>query len=160
MKCEKCDKEAVFHYQSNINGEKNEYHLCTDCAKAAGLAEMLEFRPTVMMNSFLSQPFGGLMRNFFREPFGAFDALANGYFGRSPFAPVLSAPSVNISIGKPEEATETEKAKTDNIPIDAGSELKAKRELHALRHQLKEAIRTEEFEKAAELRDKIHELEK
>lgn len=160
MKCEKCDKEAVFHYQSNINGEKTEYHLCADCAKAEGLGEMLEFRPRVLMDSFFSQPFGGLMNSFFREPFGSFDALADGFFGRSLFAPTLSAPSVNISVGKPEEVTETEKAKTDNITSDAGSEFKAKRELHALRHQLREAIRTEEFEKAAELRDKIRELEK
>lgn len=157
MKCEKCNNEAVFHYQSNINGQKAEYHLCADCAKAEGLGEMLEFRPRSMFGSFFREPFGGLMESFFSEPFGA---LTDGFFGRSLFTPTLEAPNVNISVGEPEKTTETETAKSDNIPEDAGAEFRAKRELHALKHQLREAVRTEEFEKAAELRDKIRELEK
>lgn len=157
MKCEKCDNEAVFHYQSTINGEKTEYHLCADCAKNAGFGEMLGFRPRSMFDAFFREPFGGFMNSFFSEPFGS---LADGFFGKSPFAATLTAPSVKIAVGEPEKATESEESKTDNIPEDAGEEFRAKRELHALKHQLKSAIKAEEFEKAAELRDKIRELEK
>jgi len=160
MKCEKCNNEAVFHYQSNINGQKSEYHLCADCAKAEGLGEMLEFRPRSMFGSFFSEPFGGLMNSFFSDSFRSFDQLTDGFFGRRLFAPTLEAPSVNIAVDEPEKATETETVKSDNIPEDAGAEFRSKRELHALKHQLREAVRTEEFEKAAELRDKIRELEK
>lgn len=157
MKCEKCDNEAVFHYQSNINGEKSEYHLCADCAKSAGLGEMLQFRPNAMFDSFFREPFGALMGNFFREPFGS---LTDGFFGKNLFTPTLTAPEVNISVDEGEKATETEQHRTDNIPEDAGEEFRSRRELHALKHQLRAAIHSEEFEKAAELRDKIHELEK
>ena len=157
MKCEKCENEAVLHYQSNINGEKAEYHLCADCAKAEGLGEMLQFRPNSMFDNFFREPFGSLMGSFFREPFAS---LSDGFFGRGLFAPTLTAPSVNISVGEPQKATETDQRKTDNIPEDAGEEFRAKRELHALKHQLHAAIHAEEFEKAAQLRDKIRQLEK
>ena len=161
MKCEKCgNNEAVFHYQSNINGDKSEFHLCADCAKNEGFGEMLDFRPRAMFDNFFREPFGGLMNSFFRDPFGSFDQLTDGFFGRRAFAPTLEAPSVNVSIGEPEKATETEEKVKDNIPMDAGEEFRKKRELFALRHQMKAAVRAEEFEKAAELRDKIRELEK
>lgn len=159
MKCEKCNNEAVFHYQSNINGEKTEYHLCADCAKAAGFGEMIDFRPRSMFENFFREPFG-LMDSFFRDPFGSFGTLTDGFFGRSLLAPTLEAPSVNISVGEPEKATQTEEKQADNIPSDAGEEFRKKRELFALRHQMKVAVRAEDFEKAAELRDKIRELEK
>lgn len=159
MKCDKCDNEAVLHYQSNINGEISEYHLCADCAKKEGFGEMLDFRPNSMFENFFSEPFGGLMSGFGSMPFG-------GFFGRSLLAPVMTIPQVRIMIGDPEKACETENAtestekQRDNIPDDAGEEIRSKRELFGLKHQLRSAIRNEEFEKAAELRDKIHDLEK
>lgn len=157
MKCEKCENEAVFHYQSNINGEKSAYHLCADCAKAEGFGEMLRFRPNSMFDNFFREPFGALIGSFFREPFGS---ITDGFFGRSPYTAILTVPEVNISVGESEKATEIGQRKMDNIPEDAGAEFRAKRDLHVLKHQLRAAIRTEEFEKAAELRDKIRELER
>ena len=143
MKCEKCDKEATFHYQSNINGEKTEAHLCEDCAKAEGLDKMFS-RPRAMMGSFFREPFGGLMSGF--------------------FAPMLGAPAESAAtedrVAETEKTTETEQVRSDNIPEDAGDEIRRKRELLLLREQLWNAVKTEEFEKAAQLRDKIRELEK
>ncbi|PKM72569.1 MAG: hypothetical protein CVU91_09295 [Firmicutes bacterium HGW-Firmicutes-16] len=159
MKCEKCNNEAVFHFQSNINGEKTEYHLCSDCAKSAGFGEMLDFRPRSMFESVFSEPFG-LMDSFFKDPFASFGTLADGFFARRLLTPTLEAPSVNVAVGEPEKATETEAKAKDNIPRDAGEEFRRKRELFALRHQMRTAVRSEEFEKAAGLRDKIRELER
>ncbi len=174
MKCDKCEKEAVLHYQSNVNGERAEYHLCADCANKEGFSDMLSFRPRSMMDSFFSDPFFSrpmsLMDSFFGSPFGS---LSDGFFGRGLLAPTLTMPNVRIRIDQPEtcscgddkscscgEATKTAGEKADNIPEDAGEDIRKKRELHALKHQLKAAIHMEEFEKAAELRDKIRELEK
>jgi len=155
MKCEKCDKEATFHYQSNINGEKTEAHLCEDCAKAEGLDKLFA-RPRAMMGSFFREPFGGFMGGFFREPFGG---LMSSFFAPALFAPAESAITEN-RVAETEKATETEAVRSDNIPEDAGDEIRRKRELLLLREQLWSAVKTEEFEKAAELRDKIRELEK
>ena len=172
MKCEKCENEAVFHYQRAINGEKTEMHLCADCAKAAGFGEMLSFHPRTML-----EPFGSLMGSFFREPFGSltdgflrdpFGSLTDGFF-RDPFgsffgkqleAPKESAPDVSVKIGEAEKSTESPEAGRHNIPEDAGEEFRKKRELFALRHQMHTAVRAEDFEMAAELRDKIRALEK
>lgn len=159
MKCEKCSSEAVFHYQSNINGDKTEYHLCADCAKSAGFSDILEFRPRSMLDSFFRESFG-LMDSFYKDPFGSFGTLSDGFFGKSLLTPTLETPSVNIAVNEPEKATETEEKAKDNIPWDAGAEIRHKRELFALRHQMRTAIRAEEFEKAAGLRDKIRELER
>lgn len=158
MKCSKCDKEAVFHYQSNINGEKSEYHLCADCAKEEGFGEMLEFKPASIFGSFNRDPFGSFFRDFWNEPFGM---LSDGFFGRNMLsAPTMTAPEVNVKVGSEPETANTAEEKTDNIPKDAGGEFRAKRELHVLRSQLRAAVRAEEYEKAAELRDKIRAIEK
>ena len=157
MKCEKCDNEAVFHYQSNINGEKREYHLCSDCAKKEGFNDMLAFRPHPMYGSLWRDPFENLTESFFRD---SFVALADNFFGKELFTPVLASPEIKVAVGETGKSTESGTAHTDNIPMDAGSEIREKRELQALRHQLRAAVIDEEFEKAAELRDKIRGLEK
>jgi len=46
------------------------------------------------------------------------------------------------------------------IPLDAGAEIKNRRELNVLRGEMEAAIKAENFEKAAELRDEIHRKEK
>lgn len=163
MKCDKCENEAMLHYQSEINGEKSEYHLCADCARAEGFGEMLDFKPRSMFDSFFGRSMS-LMDSFFGSPFGM---LSDGFFGSRMFTPTLALPRVMIRVGnegcKGEcdcNTTETAKEKSDNIPEDAGEGVRAKRELVQLKNQLKCAIKDEEFEKAAELRDKIRELEK
>lgn len=163
MKCDKCENEAMLHYTSEVNGEKSEYHLCADCAKAEGFGEMLNFRPRPMFESFFARP-AGMMDGFFANPFSM---LSDGFFGGRLLTPALIMPRVMIKVGEegaPEgakdNATQTAPEKTDNIPEDAGEEIRAKRELIKLRGELKSAVEAEEFEKAAELRDKIKELEK
>lgn len=156
MKCEKCGKEANFHYQSNINGEKTEYHLCSECAQAEGFGNVMSFTPRSMLNSFWSDPFERSMADsFFGRPFGMMNRLMG-----SVMAPVFALPSISVVVGDPQTSTAAESEKTDNIPEDAGEEIRLKRELASLKHQLRAAVNAEEFEKAAELRDKIRELEK
>lgn len=168
MKCEKCGNEAMFHYQSEINGEKSEYHLCADCAKAEGFGELLDFKPRSMFDGFFGEPFFArpmsLMDSFFESPFGL---LSDGFFGSRMLAPTLSLPRVMVKVDEDgckgecsPKSTETAEKMSHNIPRNAGEELQAKRRLHQLKHELKCAIHSEEFEKAAELRDKIRELEK
>lgn len=163
MKCDKCENEAMLHYTSEINGEKSEYHLCSDCAKAEGFGEMLNFRPRSMFDSGAYRSMG-LMDSFFARPFGM---LSDGFFGGRMFTPTLLIPRVMIKVGDEQagetvgrQMTEVAPEKTDNIPEDAGEDIRAKRELIQFRQELKNAIEAEEFEKAAELRDKIREMEK
>lgn len=165
MKCDKCENQAVLHYTSEVNGEKSEFHLCPDCAKAEGFGEMLNFKPGSMFDGFFTRP-AGLMESFFGSPFGM---LSDGFFGGRRMAPALVMPRIMIQVGGEKtaeaeaaqaETTETAEEKTDNIPEDAGEEIRGKMELIKLRQEMKSAVEAEEFEKAAELRDKIRQLEK
>lgn len=157
MKCNKCENNATFHYQSIINGEKTEFHLCPECAEKEGFGEMLNYRPqptaSSFFNSFWDTPSKGFMPGF-RMPF-------ESLFGRG-FMPTMILPQFRLAVEEaPHKATECSECEKDNagIPLDAGEEIRSKRELSSLKHQLESAVKNEEFEKAAELRDKIREME-
>ena len=158
MKCEKCrEKEATFYYSCNLNGEKTEKHLCADCAKAEGFGEVFDYRPMSAFDRVFEEAF----EDFFapsRSLLSAFDPFERPF--RRMMAPVL--PRIGFVIGEPEPA-ETPQPQSEaeaKIPEDAGAEVKSRREIAALKHQLHEAVKAEDFEKAIELRDKLKALEK
>jgi hypothetical protein len=101
---------------------------------------------------------GGLPGSRFESPFSSL-------MGRAPARPAMILPLMFglFPMNGTEPAAETtEKRAEENanaVPQDAGEEFKAKRELSMLRAQLEQAVRAEEFEKAAELRDKIRGME-
>lgn len=155
MKCEKCSKEANFHYSSNINGEKTERHLCTDCAREEGFGGALDYRPVAAFD----RMFDSMFEDFFaprRSLLSAFDMFGSPM--RRMMAPAF--PHINIVIGAPETETQAPSQAEAKIPVDAGEEVKTARELSALKYQLEEAVKAENFEHAIELRDRIRELEK
>lgn len=162
-KCEKCgEKEATFHYSSNFNGEKTERRLCAECAREEGFGPVMDYSPADMFTTAFGSMFGGMFDEFFPRrsnmlsPFDFFGSPMRGIM-----APAL--PRINIVIGQPEQAAQRSEPATEaerSIPDDAGAEVRARRELEALKHRLAEAVREERFEEAIELRDKIRELEK
>lgn len=106
-----------------------------------------------VLTGFFPSPFGSLMGGFLRSSFGSFDALANSFFGHG----LPAAPSAEADTAA--EPVSNEKDRCANIPENAGEALRKKRELCLLRNQLEETIRTQEFEKAAELRDQIRAMD-
>lgn len=158
MKCEKCnEKEATFYYSSNINGEKTERHLCADCAREEGFGGALDYHPM----SLFDDMFDGFLGDFFaphRGLLSAFDSFGSPL--RAMMAPAL--PHINIVIGEPRtQCARAPLSETEQrIPEDAGAEVKTRREIAALKAQLEEAVKAEDFEKAIELRDRLKELEK
>ncbi|MGE4353800.1 MAG: UvrB/UvrC motif-containing protein [Oscillospiraceae bacterium] len=144
MKCEKCnEREANFFYTSNINGKITNMHLCSECAAEEGLLNNDEL-------------FGGFFKDPFemRDPFGMFEDFWNGNF----FAPFGRTLLATPTLERP-EVERLEETEEDKIPADAGAEFKAKRELKALKAQLKKAVAAEDFEKAIKLRDEIRSRE-
>ena len=161
MKCEKCNNaEATFFYSADINGEKTQRHLCAECARAEGYGGALDFdlHPAGMFDSVFEDFFG----DFFapqRALLSAFDGFGDPF--RRMMAPRLTIPRVNIVLGEasPAAVGVGEESET-KIPADAGEEVRRRRELDALRQQLDEAVKAEDFEKAITLRDQIKGLEK
>lgn len=153
MKCTNCGKNnAVSHYRYEINGKVTEAHLCEECARK--LQPEREFAAMSRelfgdMGSFFDTPFmgGGLLRSFL-DPF---EGLLGG-----PLS-LFGAPRIEISFPEAGESTAKPQSATDPL-VDP--ELSRKREINALREEMRAAAESEDYEKAAQLRDKLREMEK
>ncbi|MBB6675009.1 UvrB/UvrC motif-containing protein [Cohnella nanjingensis] len=165
MQCQECGKRpATLHFTKIVNGEKAELHICESCAREKG--ELIPGTPSgFSIHNLLS----GLM-DF--EPSGAAGTKAQthrcemcgmtysqfsklGRFGCSHcykhFAerldPLLKRVHGNtVHVGK--------------VPKRAGGRVKTKREIDRLKREMQGRIEREDFETAAQLRDRIRDLEK
>ena len=153
MKCENCGKnEVTFVYQSNINGQVTEKHLCSECAEKLGYTQRLAAQSQRMMRGLFG---GGLFDDFF-TPVPSLLSRMNRML-EDPFddffadMPALGAPA--------EAGQEPQKSQDTLLEGDEQSELSKARQLNALRMELQKAIAEERFERAAELRDQIRGLE-
>jgi len=160
MKCEKCGKaEATCHYSANINGKLTESHLCPECASQAEWGRGF-FEESDRM---------------FRDMFGGFDDFFGGMrrmipsFGFDRFFGMPSLMPSRGALGLRERPAQTETQAQAAAPVseapqpaetEADPELSKRREINELREQMKAAAEAEEFEKAAEIRDRLRELEK
>lgn len=166
MKCTNCGKNnAMYHYRFELNGETQEAHLCEDRARELQPEREFAARTQDMLGGlfpeglfggglFDRRPARGLLDGFFGgDPFrGFFD----GSF-MSPFA-LLGMPRIEISI--PEAGSRTAERPREAEQAGVDPELAKKRELNALREQMKAAAESEDYEKAAQLRDRLWALEK
>ena len=156
MKCENCGKnEVTFVYQSNINGKVTEKHLCSECAEKLGYTQKLAAHSRSMMQNFFGNSmFGG---GFFDDFFSPVPSLM-GRMLEDPFddffadMPALSAAPVQ------QEQT-NQKQQDDLVGKEDQSRFAYLRQMNALRMEMKKAVHQENFERAAELRDQIHQLE-
>jgi len=152
MKCEKCnEREATFFYSSNYNGRRSERHLCSQCAHEEGFGEML--KPGAMFDSAFDSMFEDFfapIKSFMSLP--AFDMF--GGMGRSIMAPAF--PRLRLVIDEKQEAAPA--PAPAEVQVDESVRLERERE--ALRAQLEEAVKEENYEKAIELRDKLREMGK
>lgn len=168
MKCEKCGKEANFYYKSNINGKVTTMNLCSECAeKMGGENGMTSFDS--MFDSMFDNIFGGSLfggNMFGNSLFGSMlspmrmSPWSSFGFDRSMLMPkihVMIEPMTSVSTENKTGAAETKPETKIDPKIDP--EMSKRRELNMLREQMKNAVEKEEFEKAAQLRDKIRQLD-
>lgn len=166
MKCQRCNKnEANTHITKIINGVKTELYLCHQCAEQSG--EMTDFGLGFdkEFDSFFSGFFGGgqlgesmshslpaqkkcpLCGSVLNE------VMKQGKLGCSEcyktFAEQLLRPLKQIH-GNTRH--------TGKIPARCGGSIKRVAEIESLQSELNRAVMEQNFEKAAELRDKINEL--
>ena len=159
MKCENCGKnEVTFIYQSNINGKVTEKHLCSECAEKLGYTQKIAARNRSMMQSFFG---GSLLGNgFFDDFFSPMPSLMgrSGWLLEDPFddffaeMPALSAAPV-------QQQEEQQKQQKDLVGKEEQSRFAYMRQVNALKLEMKKAVHQENFERAAQLRDQIHQLE-
>lgn len=151
MKCENCGKnEVTFVYQSNINGQVTEKHLCSECAEKLGFTQQVAAHSRRMMQNFFG---GGFLEDFFRpEPFLS---ARRGWMLEDPFEDFFAAmPALGTA-----PAQKTEEQKEDLVNQEEQSRFSYLRHMNSLRMEMKKAVHQENFERAAELRDQIRQLE-
>ncbi|MBF0331328.1 MAG: UvrB/UvrC motif-containing protein [Candidatus Omnitrophica bacterium] len=184
MKCDKCTKKATVHLTEIVDGKVMEMHLCEDCAREqsehmeqqfgladllAGLTDFGKHVPSVQGSTETLQCGAcGLTYEDFRK-FGRF-GCAHCYVA---FKPQLKTLLKKIH----GSSTHLGKAPVHYVPLETGVAAPAAApaataveaavpvvtpqlsEIDVLRAELKAAIKHEDFEQAAILRDKIHALE-
>lgn len=165
MKCQKCGKrEATTHVQKLINGNKQEYYLCADCAHEAGLINFqnMEFgignflsgifgsekkvrggEPEILKGSSTCPTCGMMVEEFLNgSKLGCSDCY-EAFRGRL-VRPLRKIHGACEHVGK--------------MPRRMGGALKVSRQIAALEAELNKAVMEQNFEQAATLRDQIRDL--
>ena len=167
MLCQHCQKnEATTHVKTMINGDYAEYRLCPECAHELGYDSMFPD---------LSADFGGLLGSFLSAALPARsgathcklcgstmnDIKKTGKVGCSECYDTFFSeltPTIRSVHGNTEHIGKRPVIEYETIEDDKPEKQKGE-SLDDLKAQLKKAIEDENFERAAELRDKIKEME-
>lgn len=169
MLCEKCKKnQAVTHIRQNINGNLTEMHLCQECAAEISgkfeneygkLFSDFGFGIDSMLTSIFGQDF--LSENLLSDHTDRCEMCGSSldeirksgnvgckqcyeHFGKELMPLIQRIHGKTVHNGK--------------IPQSAGKEITTKAKITELEKELQALIDSQEFEKAAEIRDKINSL--
>ncbi len=168
MNCEECGKKpATVHITKIENGKKTDTHLCEQCSAFLNIVvpkNNIVINTSFSVNDLLAGLLNsggmlpikvgfvqdvkcdicGLTFSKFRETgrFGCSSCYKT--FGER-LNPLLKKVHGNIT-------------HTGKVPNKAGGRIKTVRVIERLKHELELAVKSEEYEKAAQLRDKIKEL--
>ena len=165
MKCEKCGvADANLLYTETVNGQSRTLHLCSGCAKSLGIA--VEGKP-------FSSLFGGypdLFSDFFglssnqTQKSGKTCTDCGSSFAEIKKSGKVGCPACYAAFG--EELAESIRAihgnatHTGRAPLAKRAAMEKETRLATLKKALRDAIASEDFEKAATLRDEIRAVEK
>ena len=162
MLCQECkQKQASVHMTKIINNHKTELHLCEECARShEDFIQIPSFSVNDLISGFIDM---GHAQLAYEKPASTKCAVCGmdykqfkkigrlgcqecyQYFGNE-LKPVLSRIQGNTQ-------------HTGKVPKRAGTDLIKRRQIGQWKTELKRAIELEAFERAAQLRDKIKELE-
>ena len=164
MNCEKCKKNhATYHLTANENGVMREAHLCEECARQAGVNLKFNFSISDILGSLLDV-----------KP-------APGPSSSPSKASQLKCPECGITYAEFKSkarlgcAHDYEVFRTELIrllekihgstthagktPQTADTQIRMENELIRLKRDLESVVNSEDFEKAAQIRDRIRTLE-
>ncbi|MHC4548488.1 MAG: UvrB/UvrC motif-containing protein [Planctomycetota bacterium] len=157
--CQYCNKrEAKIHFTEIKEGKKTEMHICEQCAHEKNmvlafpslpvLSQIMKGGPAVVRGESEAVPATCPSCGLPYTDFKAKGRLGCPACYRA-FAPVL------VPLLEKVHGTANHHGKT---PERVQGELESRQEIAQLEDELNEAVRTEQYERAAELRDRIREL--
>lgn len=156
MKCDHCENEATVHEVMVRKGEKVEKHLCEQCAQKEGLASQSQQPINALLTKFVvstASGKAGATRSKSCEGCGMSyaDFRQHGLLG-CPACYTAFERELGPLLERAQEGASSHAGKT---PIRAGATLDRHHVVATLRRQLAEALESEHYEKAAELRDAL-----
>lgn len=158
IKCDKCDKPATIHLTDIVDGQKNEVHLCQECAAAEGLTVKSSVPLSQLLEEFV------LQKPSATEPPEPKCDACGMTFSEFRRKGLLGCPNDYDALAEPLEPL-LERAQgalvqhVGKVPAHAGEDRKKQNDILRLRNALREAIAAEQYERAARIRDQIKELE-
>lgn len=158
MNCESCNnQEATVHYTEIEGAEKREIHLCEECyrQKATPVQKVVDFAELLkqLLHGAVKEqgataralcPTCGISLAEFRSS-GRFGCPNDYQVFKEAIVPLL-------------EKIQHGARHVGGVPTRAGVELQRENELIRLRRELERSVQREEYEEAAELRDRIRKL--
>lgn len=164
MLCQRCgEKEATVHLTKIINGKKTEIFLCEDCAEETGQLSLSTGDPfsfhnllADILNSGLESSVKESKKSLKCDQCGmAYEEFSKeGLFGCSKCYETFSDKIERLA--KRIHGSSLHQGK---VPKRRGGKLRIKKEIEELKEKMHKEVEKENFEKAAEIRDKIHDLE-
>jgi len=157
--CDKCNHPATVHEVEIVKGQKIEKHLCDDHAREEGIAVGADYKPI-----------NELLTNFVKMHSGSAPAhdlvCDNCGMGFSEFREnsLLGCPQCYIAFEAPlspllERAQDNGTHHIGKVPQRCGIGERRQEQLLRMRNRLAEAVKSEDFELAARLRDDISQFE-
>lgn len=164
MICDECKKnQAVMHYTSIINGVKTEYDFCQDCAKKLGVSSLSPFSwgdifphsVSKVYNQVKCSQCGMTMEEFKR---GGLLGCEHCYQDlKKGIEPILKRVQKELlHTGRTPVGFEAAKLPKPGQTVTQTP----LSQIEKYQLEMRDAIKREDFEKAAELRDKIRAIEK
>jgi len=163
MQCEKCNKyRATVHLTEIVEGKRSELHLCEACAQKEGVVVKTQPQLSELLNALLSaQKDGG------QTPTAAdkltcpqcgttFKQFRDEYLLGCPYDYEVFAEPLRVLIEKHQGGATRHCGK---VPSRGHAGAKRQAELMSLRTRLEKAVKDEDYETAARLRDRIKQLE-
>lgn len=168
MLCDECGKkDATVRFEQVVNGKRTVTNLCQDCAQKKGIMNVFLHQPSFNISSLLSALLGSQIT--------ATPALTAG--GEETRCPVCGLSYRDFARAGMLGCSRCYKTFEDRLepllrrihgsdrhvgkaPAKAGGSAILRREVEELKRELSQAVSKEAYEKAAELRDKVHQMEK
>jgi len=165
MLCNECkEKPATVHLIQVFNGQKTESHLCEECASQKG-GLLLDQTNKFSIPNLLGGMFGSIynvqgMPTLTRSSqcpncgMSFTDIKQAGKLGCSECYKVYEQ-ELEASLRRIHGNSQH----LGKIPVRGGEKVRIKKQIEELKNRLQEAVRQEEYEKAAQIRDTLKEME-
>lgn len=160
MRCELCNKKnATVHLTEIVQSQKKELHLCDVCARKQGIVQKITASPFELLSKLAApkqskegKQFAALTCDQCGLTYEEF--RSRGRFGCSNDVKAFE-PGLLPLLEKIHGATRH----TGRVPGQASESVKIQEQLASLRRDLQESKRAEDYERCAQIRDQISELE-